>query len=295
LYRFGFNGKENDNEVHGAVGTFQDYGMRAYDTRVGRFFSVDPLTKQYPWYSPYQFAGNKPTWATDLDGEEEFVLQARQFTNSYGETVIYRMDYQHVRLIQRAVTVEGTFVNGPVANYSDRDAFRRDDSRGRIQFDPTNPAYVIARQQWVRNGGRPGNRGEWNMEYIGHLKYAPDQGRTVGQVREHFDQMSGQDKRMFDNAVRLLEVTNASMEVTGLASPKATNIDGTESLTTQENNLTLANQRANTMRDFILQYASDQGIAVDPSRVVVNGTQVRSSGGADASPTDQGTLINIRQ
>jgi RHS repeat-associated protein len=69
-YRYGFNGKENDNEVKG-FGNEQDYGMRIYDPRVSRFLSVDPLTKRYPWYTPYQFAGNKPLWATDLDGLEE--------------------------------------------------------------------------------------------------------------------------------------------------------------------------------------------------------------------------------
>jgi RHS repeat-associated protein len=69
-YRYGFNGKENDNEVRGD-GNEQDYGMRVYDTRLGRFLSADPLTKHYPWYTPYQFAGNKPIWATDIDGLEE--------------------------------------------------------------------------------------------------------------------------------------------------------------------------------------------------------------------------------
>ena len=33
--------------------------------------SVDPLTGKYPWYTPYQFAGNKPMWKVDLDGAEE--------------------------------------------------------------------------------------------------------------------------------------------------------------------------------------------------------------------------------
>jgi RHS repeat-associated protein len=70
VYRYGFNGKENDSEVEGAD-NFQDYGMRAYDVRVGRFVSVDPLTKKYPWYTPYQFAGNKPIQYIDLDGGEE--------------------------------------------------------------------------------------------------------------------------------------------------------------------------------------------------------------------------------
>jgi RHS repeat-associated protein len=70
IYRYGFNGKENDNEVKGE-GNQQDYGMRIYDPRLGKFLSVDPLTMEYPWYSPYQFAGNKPIWAIDLDGTEE--------------------------------------------------------------------------------------------------------------------------------------------------------------------------------------------------------------------------------
>lgn len=69
LYRYGFNGKENDNEVKGE-GNQQDYGMRIYDTRLGKFLSVDPLTKSYPWFTPYQFAANTPIIAIDLDGEE---------------------------------------------------------------------------------------------------------------------------------------------------------------------------------------------------------------------------------
>lgn len=69
-YHYGFNGKENDNEVKG-TGNQIDYGMRIYDPRAGKFLSVDPLTQKYPWYTPYQFAGNKPIWANDLDGMEE--------------------------------------------------------------------------------------------------------------------------------------------------------------------------------------------------------------------------------
>ena len=69
-YRYGFNGKEMDNEVKG-TGAQYDYGFRIYDPRIGRFLSVDPLFQSYPWYTPYQFAGNKPIWANDLDGLEE--------------------------------------------------------------------------------------------------------------------------------------------------------------------------------------------------------------------------------
>ena len=68
-YRYGFNGKENDNEVKGE-GNQQDYGMRIYDPRLGKFLSMDPITKDYPELTPYQFASNCPITGTDLDGLE---------------------------------------------------------------------------------------------------------------------------------------------------------------------------------------------------------------------------------
>ncbi|WP_291914250.1 RHS repeat-associated core domain-containing protein [Chitinophaga sp. CB10] len=58
-YRYGFNGKENDNEVKGE-GNQIAFEARIYDPRIGRFLSVDPLTMDYPENSPYQFAGNSP-------------------------------------------------------------------------------------------------------------------------------------------------------------------------------------------------------------------------------------------
>jgi RHS repeat-associated protein len=89
-YRYGFNGKETDNET----GT-QDYGMRIYDPKVGRFLSVDPLQKQYPWYTPYQFAGNTPIQAIDLDGLEEYSIHLKTYQDSKGETR-FQIDRQEV-------------------------------------------------------------------------------------------------------------------------------------------------------------------------------------------------------
>ncbi len=68
-YRYGFNGRENDNEVKGD-GNQQDYGMRVYDPRLGRFLSIDPISKEYPELTPYQFASNRPIEGIDLDGLE---------------------------------------------------------------------------------------------------------------------------------------------------------------------------------------------------------------------------------
>ncbi|WP_159284602.1 RHS repeat domain-containing protein, partial [Tenacibaculum maritimum] len=68
-YRYGFNGKEKDDEIKGE-GAQYDYGFRIYDPRLGKFLSTDPLFNTYPFYTPYQFAGNSPIMAVDLDGLE---------------------------------------------------------------------------------------------------------------------------------------------------------------------------------------------------------------------------------
>lgn len=78
-YRYGFNGKEKDKET--TETTTYDYGFRIYSPALGRFLSVDPLTKTYPWYTPYQFAGNKPIWAIDVDGLEENTTSTYVYKN----------------------------------------------------------------------------------------------------------------------------------------------------------------------------------------------------------------------
>lgn len=41
-----------------------------HDPRIGRFFARDPLDAEFPFYSPYQFAGNNPIYALELEGLE---------------------------------------------------------------------------------------------------------------------------------------------------------------------------------------------------------------------------------
>jgi Restriction endonuclease fold toxin 5 len=54
--------------------------------------SVDPLTKEFPWYTPYQFAGNTPIGAIDLDGAEplwsmsdHYRYTRESYNNIYGK------------------------------------------------------------------------------------------------------------------------------------------------------------------------------------------------------------------
>jgi RHS repeat-associated protein len=68
-YRYGFNGKEDDRETG-----WQDYGMRVYRPGLGRFLSVDPIGKSFPWNSVYSFAEGDPINYVDIDGMERGVV-----------------------------------------------------------------------------------------------------------------------------------------------------------------------------------------------------------------------------
>src|SRR5690606_26583667 len=70
LYRYGFQGQEKDDEVKGE-GNSINYKFRMHDPRVGRFFATDPLEPNYPWNSPYVFAGNDVIRFLDLEGLEK--------------------------------------------------------------------------------------------------------------------------------------------------------------------------------------------------------------------------------
>ena len=67
-YRYGFNDKENDNEVDGE-GNTMDFGSRMEDTRIGRWFSRDPQANRYNFISPYAAFGNSPLYYSDAGGE----------------------------------------------------------------------------------------------------------------------------------------------------------------------------------------------------------------------------------
>jgi RHS repeat-associated protein len=70
-YRYGFQAQETDDEITGSE-SHVAFTFRCYDTRVGRFLSIDPLTSDYPHYTPYSFSGNKVIAFIELEGLEEF-------------------------------------------------------------------------------------------------------------------------------------------------------------------------------------------------------------------------------
>ncbi|MEP6793942.1 MAG: RHS repeat-associated core domain-containing protein, partial [Saprospiraceae bacterium] len=88
LGRYGFNGKAKDDEIFGKMHEY-DYGSRIYYPQLGKFLSVDPLVKTFPFWTGYQFAGNTPVMAIDLDGLEiKTVIHYLDKDGSIGKTEV---------------------------------------------------------------------------------------------------------------------------------------------------------------------------------------------------------------
>jgi len=74
-YRYGFNGKEKDDEnFEGAY----DFGARILDTRLGRWLSVDRCYKLYFSNSVFCFVANSPLRSIDIGGNYIFISTSVQ-------------------------------------------------------------------------------------------------------------------------------------------------------------------------------------------------------------------------
>ncbi len=135
-YRYGFNGMEKDDELKGS-GNSYEFGARIYDPRIGRFMSIDPLVKKYPFQSSYCFAGNNPIFYIDKNGEfaypkgkEQFYRDNYSVITSYLENGISEIKsstsiinnlskYTRGQLSRPVVEKDIQFGNGPVIRFVD--------------------------------------------------------------------------------------------------------------------------------------------------------------------------------
>jgi RHS repeat-associated protein len=83
-YRYGFNGMEADDEVKGNGNSYTTE-FRQYDSRIGRWLSLDPITHHH--FSPYSSFDNNPILIKDpsgADGEEPKPTRTNKFLSPAG-------------------------------------------------------------------------------------------------------------------------------------------------------------------------------------------------------------------
>ncbi len=138
-YRYGFNGKEKDDELKGS-GNSYDFKFRMHDPRLGRFLSLDPLQKDYPWNSPYAFAENKVINGADLEGLEWVLrIYSPNISTKFKDAHDVNDLYEQRRLTNWAIhnvfqtdwvlrTIKGT--EKPIGNYSAILSYDENEPRG---------------------------------------------------------------------------------------------------------------------------------------------------------------------
>jgi hypothetical protein len=72
-YRYGFQNQEKDNEIKGE-GNSVNYSFRMHDSRLGRFFTFDPLEAKFPYNSTFAFSENRLIDGLELEGSQVILI-----------------------------------------------------------------------------------------------------------------------------------------------------------------------------------------------------------------------------
>jgi RHS repeat-associated protein len=154
-HRYGYNGKENDDEVKGQ-GNQQDYGFRIYDPRVARFLSVDPLARDYPAWSTYAFSMNSPISGIDLDGLEYFYAADGTLLGKYGTSEsVRKVDQDKVETVKTYLEWALTSKNAKDRAFNEKQIFDNSSDVGMIHREIVVRGMLYAIRMSENYGSEP--------------------------------------------------------------------------------------------------------------------------------------------
>jgi RHS repeat-associated protein len=194
-YRFGFNGKENDNEVKG-TGNSIDFGARIYDPRLGRMLSVDAKYSLNPDKNPYNYASNNPIIMIDPDGNWDIVVHAYADRTKYGYGLAIVKDNAGNEIYRMNVRLQGSAGSNRSVTNSDTPTGEYDitgwgnySSINRLSYGPNDLIKMTPQSGEISETGRSGilihgGRQETeNSDGSWTAKSSPSLSKTHGCVR----------------------------------------------------------------------------------------------------------------
>ena len=139
-YRFGFNGQEKDNEVYGN-GNIYTAEYWQYDSRLGRRWNVDPITK--PSLSTFSTFANNPIYFMDIFGLD---------------TIFYNKDWINYTIkkggkdVVKLPEVEVVFLKNPY-RYGSRPyiAFENNRDNPNLYKNKRKLIYYLSNSQWQKD------------------------------------------------------------------------------------------------------------------------------------------------
>ena len=312
-YRCSFQGQEADKEVKGK-GNSVNYKYRMHDARLGRFFAVDPLATQFVYNSPYAFSENDVIRAIELEGAEKWVVNIwrnedgtilkimvwrgdASELNKGVKTGIYQTDlgenlkYTDLKgiLYRNSSATNGNVTNPkaiPALGYKEADY---DESTSTIVNSSTIVGSLMQEEVVVSFGNLKGQSVSYE---IAIENKRPIKGNNyVGGITLFY---SGLFKANFKHdsynleGVELVQAKKAAAIYAGLLvnNPDLTFQVGahTSTVGSESYNQRLSQNRANALREMIIDYAKSLDSNFDVSRVTAKGY-------GESSPLvpDQGT------
>ena len=105
-HKWQFNGQEKEESFNLL---WLDYKYRKnYDLQLARFHSVDPITEEYVYLTPYQHASNNPIWFIELEGLEGVPFQHIDHHRLIVARGVYPPSWSYVKVKGRSL--ENAFV-----------------------------------------------------------------------------------------------------------------------------------------------------------------------------------------
>jgi RHS repeat-associated protein len=270
-YRFAFNGKEKIDEING-VGNDYDYGFRIYNARIGKFLSVDPLTRSYPWYTPYQFAGNRPIAAIDLDGLEEVIINEYRI---FGVTWLRTYDY--VEASKRTDNTPGTYVlieRGPIYKSYHRNENGKTTNWGGNTINPIS-GITDSRMLNGASYALQSKLGGVQMSVPSRANVSFETNSST--VKDAVANLTPENKSALQKyAVTLLKFPEIGLDVQGY-----TDAQGNNSL-----NQKLSENRANAVKSYIMEYLASNKVGQDELNSISNRIFTKGNGAINDGSTD---------
>ena len=108
-YRYGYQGSEKDDEIAGVSnGHFTTY-FREGDTRILRWWSVDPKARQQPWQSSYSYMDGNPVLNNDQLGDcvicpDKLLNRAKSYVANKAKQAVAGLAVATARYVNKKVT-----------------------------------------------------------------------------------------------------------------------------------------------------------------------------------------------
>jgi RHS repeat-associated protein len=204
FYRRGFNGMEKDDEVKGG-GNSYDFGARMYDSRVGRFLSLDAYASKFPNTSPYNFATNSPLYKIDPNGNWDVEVHAYSDRSKYGYAIAIVKDNDGNEVYRFKVRVEGS---------AGRDRLKKDSDT------PTGVYDIPDKDMWISGGDRGAYGPYHRLALFAESGEIKKSGRNA--IRIHGGRQEGEDNpilkkthgcmRSFDDDIKKMKEITDNLE-----------------------------------------------------------------------------------